>query len=212
MIPNFEEADDIKEILERFVPAASKIMLEHELVLGARRWAITALELYLWTGKTWRDPCTDGATHGSDHGQAKHGAWYIHRGRNPNFGRIDITAGNGRGIIAGILIRELDNEDGSSKSLQKIIRGNFTGRNNRDKWNCEELKIIESINGSYLDDSPLKLAPITPKANDLWIGPRVFRTKNPKKKAYLEFPLRVATWTTKKSIMKMQRWSDFKTT
>ncbi|MDI2073058.1 hypothetical protein [Bradyrhizobium sp. Mp27] len=127
MIPDFEGADDIQSILERFIPAARTIMLEHRLAYEGQEWSITALELYLWTGRAWCDPCTDRKS-----GQARHGAWYVNRGPNPNHGRIDIAAGNGREIFAGFLIRELDRKDGSAVALQKIIRGRFGRRNNHD--------------------------------------------------------------------------------
>ena len=97
MIPDFRGADNLEVILARFVPAAKSIMLEHKLVYGDLSWSITALELYLWTGRAWCDPCTDRKL-----GQARHGTWYVNYGRNPNHGRIDITAGDEREIYAGL--------------------------------------------------------------------------------------------------------------
>jgi hypothetical protein len=92
MIPDFQGADDIRSILERLIPSARELMLEHRLVYGQQEWAITAIELYLWTGNSWCDPCTDRKS-----GQEQFGKWYVNRGCNPNHGRIDIAAGNGRG-------------------------------------------------------------------------------------------------------------------
>src|SRR5262245_59625314 len=120
IIPHFEGVDDLDAILACFVPAAKSIMLEHNVVCGDHEWLVTALELYLWTGGKWCDPCTD-----KKPGQLKHGTWYVHQGRNPNHGRIDIAAGDKREIYAGLLIRELDHRDGSAIALQKIIRGRF---------------------------------------------------------------------------------------
>jgi hypothetical protein len=201
MIPDFAGANDIATILERFVPAARTIMLEHRLAYEELEWRITALELYLWTGGAWCDPCVDRKP-----GQAKHGTWYLNPGRNPNHGRIDIAAGNGSGIFAGFLLRELDGRDGSSIALQKIIRGRFDKRNDYDRWTPEELNKIASIDGTSVADGPLRFERAEPKSSDVWIGPRVFYTKNPKKKAYLHYPLRVATWPTEKLKTRMTKW------
>ncbi len=203
MIPNFEGADDLDAILARFIPAARNIMLEHELVFGHQKWSITALELYLWTGKNWCDPCTD-----QKKGQNSHGTWYVNRGRNPNHGRIDIAAGNGREIYAGLLIRELDKKDGSSIALQKIIRGQFGKRNDHDRWTAAELQMIASIDGTSVTEGPLKLSRCKPKNADIWVGPRVFPTKSPEKKEYLKHPLRVATWQTEKLKTFMKKWHE----
>ncbi len=168
MIPDFEGADDIGAILARFVPAARKIMLEHRLVYKELEWSITSLELYLWTGGTWCDPWTDRKA-----GQEKHNVWYVNRGRNPNYGRIDIAAGNGHGVFAGFLVRELDRRDGSSVALQKIIRGGFDRRDDHDRWTPEELDRICSIDGTAVSDGPLRLVSTEAKSSDVWIGPRV---------------------------------------
>lgn len=201
MIPDFCGADDIRSILERFIPSARKIMLEHRLVYGQHEWSITAVELYLWTGNAWCDPCTD-----KKPGQAKFGTWYVNRGRNPNHGRIDIAAGNESGLFAGLLIRELDQKDGSAIALQKIIRGRFDKRNDYDRWTSEELEKIASIDGTGVTTGPLKLVARESNSSDIWIGPRIFYTKDSNKKAYLQYPLRVATWPTEKLKTRMKRW------
>jgi hypothetical protein len=201
MIPNFEGADDLNTILARFLPAAKRIMLEHKLALGDRQWFITALELYLWTGGKWCDPCTDRKP-----GQAGHGTWYVNRGKNPNHGRIDIAAGNKRGMYAGLLIRELDQRDGSSIVLQKIIRGQFNRRNDHDCWTTAELERIASIDGTSVTEGTLRLVRVEPKRADIWFGPRVFHTTNPEKISYLRHPLRAATWQTEKLKTQMKRW------
>lgn len=204
MIPNFVGADDLDAILARFVPAARSIMLEHKLEYGDLKWSITALELYLWTGGKWCDPCTD-----RNPGQLRYGTWYINRGRNPNHGRIDITAGNERDMYAGILIRELDRKDGSSIALQKIIRGRFDKRNDHDCWTTTDCERIESIDGKGVMDGPLRLVRNAQEHSDIWIGPRVFYTMDPDKKIYLKHPLRVATWQTEKSKTQMKQWDEF---
>ena len=168
-------------------------MLEHKLAYGDLSWSITALELYLWTGRAWCDPCTDHKP-----GQARHGTWYVNYGRNPNHGRIDITAGDEREIYAGLLIRELDRKDGSSIALQKIIRGRFDKRNDHDRWTATERERIASIDGTSVTNGPLRLVRSKSEYSDIWIGPRVFYTKDPKKRAYLKYPLRAATWQTEK--------------
>jgi hypothetical protein len=203
MIPNFEGADDIQSILLRFIPAAKEIMFDHRLAYGPLKWSITAVELYLWTGGTWCDPCADRKP-----GQARHGTWYVNRGRNPNHGRIDIAAGNGRGIFAGLLIRELDRKDGSAIALQKIIRGQFDKRNDHDRWTPEELDRIATIDGTDVTAGPLRLERAEPNSSEIWVGPRIFYTKDPKKKAYLRYPLRVAVWPTEKLKTQMKKWND----
>ena len=202
MIPHFDGADDIRSILELFIPAARKIMLENRLVFGKHDWSITALELYLWTGANWCDPCTDRSP-----GQARYGTWYINCGPNPNHGRIDIAAGNGNGLFAGLLVRELDRKDGSAIALQKIIRGRFGGRNDHDRWGSKELETIASIDGTDVTTGPLKLTPTKPLGSDVWLGPRVFSTKDPEKKKYLKYPLRVAVWPTEKLKTQMTKWN-----
>jgi hypothetical protein len=201
LIPRFNDVDDLKAILERFVPAAQSIMQDHYLVCGSDKFSITALELYLWTGKSWNDPCTDKRP-----GQRAHSRWYVNRGRNPNFGRIDIAAGDDKGIYAGILIREIDRKDGSAIALQKIIRGHFRGRNNHDVWSADDLEKMDVIDGSDIHTGPLRLVRREGSGSEIWVGPRIFNTKDESKRAYLKHPLRVATWPTEKLKTKMKRW------
>lgn len=212
MIPDFEGVDEIGTIMDRFVPAAKKIMLEHKLVYEGRSWSITALELYLWkaSGK-WCDPCTDGKNKTAEHGQAKPGTWYL-KGKSPKYGgpnrcRIDITAGNGGDIFAGLLVRELDERDGSAIALQKIIRGQFYSHKG---WTSQESAKLTAINGSSVIDGPLKLVPVEPTPSPIWYGPRMFnQAKNEKKVEYLKYPLRVATSQTKKSVGQ-KVWKEWK--
>jgi len=208
MIPDFSKASDFAEILGRLVQAARSIMMDHELVYRDTSWGITALELYLYTASNvWRD-CT---THRSP-AQAETGNWYVHCYKNGNFrapqySGIDITAGSRNGLAdevtyAGLLIRELDSNDGSAKAFQSIVRGKYLSDERR--WTDEERQRIREIHGTGIKSGPLRLVSrSTPKTCQLWIGPRKLSTKRPEAERFKHAHLRVATWRTRLHYEKM---------
>jgi hypothetical protein len=154
MVPDFRNVTDFDDIYSRFLIAARSIMLEHDLVFvrfPERSVHITSLELYLHCSQ-WPDPNTDKNSEQSD---SK--TWYIHRrGSLANKSRIDITAGCGaENIYCGILVRGINGDDGSGKAIKDIMRGSkeASGRS----WLPEEIKILDEIHGSQIDDGPLRL-------------------------------------------------------
>jgi hypothetical protein len=177
-------------------------MLSHDLVFGIHRWKITALELYLFTSKSeiWRDS----TTHCADE-QLDSGTWYVHhrgrcpRVRPPNYSGIDITAGSRYDVIyAGLLIRELDQRDGSATPFKTIVRGQCGPRNNHDKWTSDDRNLIAGIHQKDIKSGPLRLEPITTAREcPLWIGPRKLNPKNPEDKKFAPAALRLATSRTK---------------
>lgn len=210
VIPDFSGARNFKEIQRRFIQAAESIMLDHDLEYeeDGSKWKITALELYLklsdgqdiWDDPIypfWRDPTCHGA-----HEQLQSGRWYIHqRGQNwraPGYCGIDITAGSEiNKTHAGLLIRELNRNDGSAKAFHTIMRGESKFR--RDGWNGAERDLIKRINGKCVFAGPLRLSRRqTREQKALWIGPRIFSSKTKPSAPYADCCLRVATWETKK--------------
>jgi hypothetical protein len=211
LIPSFEGAKDLESAMLRFATAARSIMLQHELHFGGRSWQITALELYLFTkgSEVWRDPFT----HGRDE-QLNSGTWYVHDDgdRAPNYSGIDITAGSRQGgIYAGLLIRELDQNDGSAKALQTIIRGEFLPKRAGNVWSPEEKEILSTIHRGSVFSSPLRLVPraLPRPAEPLWCGPRWgLNPKTADAEKFASAPLRLATWQTKKHKEKMRKFDD----
>jgi hypothetical protein len=209
MIPNFEDVKNIEDVKLQLAAAARSIMLEHDLFYGGRTWQITALELYLFTAKSevWRDAFT----HQQDE-QLNSGSWYVHDNgsRPPNYSGIDITAGSKRsGIYAGLLVRELDQEDGSAKVLQTIIRGKYSFMRKGNVWSSDEKNVLSSIHRSAVLSSPLRLVPRpSPRQNEtLWLGPRWgLNSKKPDDESFVKAPLRIATWQTKKHKEKMRKF------
>jgi hypothetical protein len=88
---------------------------------------------------------------------SEHKPWYyIRRGSLANKSRIDITAGCGaENIYCGILIRGINGNDGSGRAIKEILRGSkeASGRS----WLPEEIKNLDQIHGSQIDDGPLRL-------------------------------------------------------
>jgi hypothetical protein len=207
-IPNFEEVKNFDDIAVHFAAAAKSIMLEHDLCFADNAWQITALELYLFTEQSgvWRDPFTHGRSE-----QLNSGTWYVHDdgSRSPNYSGIDITAGSRhRGIYAGLLIRELDEHDGSARALQTIIRGKYVSKRKGNVWTSHEKGTILTIHGGSILTSPLRLVPrlAARPSEALWCGPRWgLNPKNADGKVFANAPLRLATWQTKKHKEKMRR-------
>jgi hypothetical protein len=207
LIPDFEGVQDVEDVRVRFTAAARSVMLEHDLVHGDHIWQVTALELYLFTSQSevWRDVFT----HRQDE-QLNSGSWYVHDNgsRPPNYSGIDITAGSRRsGIFAGLLIRELNQEDGSGKALQTIIRGNYSFTRKGNVWSSEEKSVLSSIHRGSVLSSPLRLVPRSSERQNvsLWCGPRWgLNSKHPDNDRFVQAPLRIATWQTKRHKEKMQ--------
>jgi len=218
MLLNFDGVQSFLDIKSRFVEIASSIMLSHDLIYGEPRWKITALELYLFTEQSnvWRD----GNTHRSDE-QLNSGSWYVHKyghgqatgsgkWKAPNWSGLDITAGSrSLGIYAGLLVRELDQKDGSATAFKTIIRGKPLPRENHDTWSPHERKIIDSIDGKSVTAGPLRLeACPQPRTSDLWIGPRILNPKLAENIIFKAKPLRVATWRTKRLSTLMEKITE----
>jgi hypothetical protein len=207
LIPNFEGVESIEDVKRRFAAAARSIMLEHDLLYGGHTWQITALELYLFTSQSevWRDVFT----HQQDE-QLNSGSWYVHDNgsRPPNYSGIDITAGSRRsGIFAGLLIRELNQEDGSGKVLQTIIRGKYSFMRKGNVWSIEEKNVLSGIHRGSVLSSPLRLVarPSVRQNVSLWCGPRWgLNSKDPHNDRFVKAPLRMATWQTKRHKERMQ--------
>ncbi|WOH50683.1 hypothetical protein [Bradyrhizobium sp. sBnM-33] len=208
VIPNFEDVKTIEDIASRFAMAAKSIMFEHDLRFQSRSWRITALELYLFTeSDVWRDPFT----HRGDE-QLSSRTWYVHHDgrRSPNYSGIDITAGSRQqGIYAGLLIRELDQLDGSARALQTIIRAKFRSTREGNVWTPDEKKILTTIHRSSILSSPLRLIPRSAaRSNEpLWCGPRCgLKPKETDDEKFVAAPLRLATWRTKRNQEKMRKF------
>jgi hypothetical protein len=174
-IPDFAGVSDFRKIHERFIDAAQSIMADHEIVRGASRWRITAVELYLFTetSSVWRDPNTH-----RNPDQACSGTWYVHQ-RPMNRSGLDITAGNIRhGLYVGFLIREIDLIDGPAKALKALIRDKSNGSDDaskdRYKWSEQQRALIGNIRGQSIWGAPLKLSRSTERMRgDVRVGPRL---------------------------------------
>lgn len=134
---------------------------------------ITSLEFYLFKKGVFEDSATHGGVNQiKNHPQLSKGKFYIHFPKNiinidnknhtfkiPQRFGIDITCGsNENNIYGGILIKGIDNKDGS-KSLLQVIRGKksynikIKRENKNTTWlECEKEK-LEKINMSNIFDS-----------------------------------------------------------
>ena len=132
--------------------------------------------------------------------------------RAPNYSGIDITAGSRQGgIYAGLLIRELDQNDGSARALQTIIRGEFSSKRAGNVWSPEEKEILSTIHRGSVFSSPLRLVPrpVPRPAEPLWCGPRWgLNPKTAGAENFASAPLCLATWQTKKHKEKMRKCDD----
>jgi hypothetical protein len=211
LIPNFEGVKNIEDVQVRFAAAARSVMLDHDLIHGDHIWQVTALELYLFTSQS--EVSRDAFTHRKDE-QLNSGSWYVHDNgsRPPNYSGIDITAGSRRsGIFAGLLIRELNQEDGSGKVLQTIIRGKYSFMRKGNLWSSEEKSVLSSIHRGSVLSSPLRLVPRSSVRQNvfLWCGPRWgLNSKHPDNDRFVQAPLRMATWQTKRHKEKMQKMGN----
>jgi hypothetical protein len=160
--------------------------------------------LFTAQSEVWRDPFA----HQSDE-QQNSGSWYVHDDgrRAPSYSGIDITAGSrSLGIYAGLLIRELDRNDGSARALQTIVRGEFSSERKGNVWSSAEKSAISSIHQSSVFSGPLKLVRrAEPREGELWIGPRWGLNSKTHMK-FVECPLRIATWQTEKHKTKMRQY------
>ncbi|MEI8347936.1 MAG: hypothetical protein WCG27_10755 [Pseudomonadota bacterium] len=150
---------------------------------------ITAVEFYLHIPRLFEDGvCAGGATH-QQREQLNRETFYIHTRRKnqgkeleksfaaPNRAGMDITCGDNRKIFGGILIRELDENDGPSLALRSIIRGNkglvpIPRESDLNVWNKHEKEILCSIDSSNIwSGGPVRLVP-RKIGGKLWCGPR----------------------------------------
>lgn len=200
----FQGVQNLEEITSRFIEVARRIMCSHELVYGDRErpWRITALELYLHTGRAsdiWQDPYTHGAP-----AQLESGTWYVHDSgaRAPFYSGIDITCGSSD-RHGGLLIRELDNEH--RWVFQRIVRGaNVNRERTNNTWSADEKRIIQqSIHGSQIGSGLLRLVETPSRNEQLFIGPRIGLNKktgedacSPENVAYRTASLGIATSPT----------------
>lgn len=197
---SFKGVRNFEEVKARFIDFARLIMCSHRLVRGDDSWTITALELYLCTGKTsevWRDIYTHGHPE-----QLESGTWYVHDGgaRAPTYSGIDITCGSKQdGIYGGLLVRELSKE--RRWIFQRIVRGNrpsFPRKGN--VWLAEEKELIRTkIHKCGISTGLLRLVPTEEWKTQLYIGPRIglrAQTGLPVENSFRFAPLRIATWQT----------------
>jgi len=190
MLPDFKGVSNFDDIQKRFKESARQIMLGCDLEYeDGRRWRITALELYLRLNKrpdVWLDPYTD-----EDEEQLNSGSWYIRQKKGPGYWRIDITAGSrDENIHAGLLIRQLDRQNGPAYALHKIVLGHFQ----RQRWLDEEKQRAQKLHGTSIRAGHLKLVRHSrPTEGDIWIGPRIGLSKKHDDQ-FRRAPLRISTW------------------
>jgi len=194
MIPDFSDVKCEKDITDKFIKAGRSILLETDLICRNERFQITALELYLFHKKLWKDKSTDRDPEGM---QLEAGKWYIRRRGHRTRWRIDITAGNkDNSIYAGLLIAAIGNENGPGIALNKILHGNTDPKINKSKriWDySRDGDTIETIHGSIAtsQDSYLRLEKCKIRSDhSLFIGLR----KNPPthEKRFQEARLRIS--------------------
>jgi hypothetical protein len=189
MIPDFQDANDIDSVLARFLPAAHKIMLGHELVYEdqpARQ--ISELELYVWSAQgPWKDPWTDGSCE-----QLERATWYVKIGAVSR-SRIDITAGRDdpqSPIWAGMLVRALIGQDGPSRALRSLVR---PANGPSGEWTDLEAYRLCKINRTSIHKGPLQLRKCVEKSGSIYFGPRVLPANSKGEfSAYGRYTLRAA--------------------
>ena len=120
--------------------------------------------------------------------------------RAPLYSGIDITCGSG-GMYGGLLIRELCNEH--RWVFQRILRGDDKVVRTRtgNVWSASEKLLIQDlIHGQKVDSGILRLVPVQPRNDSLYVGPRIGlrkRTDDLDGK-FRTACLRIATWQTAK--------------
>ena len=130
---------------------------------------------------------------------------------------LDITCGNkSLNIYGGILIRELDFEDGSANVLTKLIRDSSAGKG-ETRWSDKEKKILNEINDSDIFSGDLRIVPVTENENAdkneeeedlenniIYAGERILTANQVEKyPEYNKLSLRIACWQTSKKKKKM---------
>jgi hypothetical protein len=202
----FKEAVSLEEISDQFTHLARIIMCSHQLryrYAGREdSWCITSLELYLCTSSdVWRDPYVH-----ANPAQLEAGTWYIHDDgrRAPLYSGIDLTCGPAS-MYGGLLIRELCHEH--RWVVQRIVRGenNVVRTRKGNGWSePEKLFVQKSIHTREADSGALFLAPVLPRKEPLYIGPRIGLRNKPDSDPDGKFrtaALRIATWATAKPKM-----------
>lgn len=213
---NISKCTSEKDLEYQLALVSKDILYKYKLVYGASEYKITAIEFYLSISKnTCGFSFIDPFTHTNEE-QLNTGTFYIHDDckRACNYSGIDITCGDKEnGIYGGILIRELEHNDGSATAVKSIIRNQRKPvYDKKDKWSAEEKEKLYQIHRSDILTGPLKLVETNSVISELYRGKRILGISEKKAKergevafSFFNKPLRYSTWKTKKHIKSMEK-------
>ncbi|MCW5691489.1 MAG: hypothetical protein KIT48_03915 [Pseudolabrys sp.] len=191
-IVDFRGVSNQHELEKRFVEIAEQLMSRYEIELRHRpdrpRLQISALELYYYNEKVWKDNSCHFKKFHADV-QSRPWCWYVHHDANryPTRIGIDITVGAGDETIgASLLVRAVNEFDGPGYALNTMLFGPHSGGAKRN-WAYKDTMDATFGNKSAKDflkklnatsavsiDGPLGLVPsrgVAPK--DFFIGRRI---------------------------------------
>lgn len=214
---NFNNCNTEEEVFLRMKEISEKILYDYQLDFLDHSWDITAIEFYLDIPKnndgfSFQDPFIH-----MNKQQLVSGTFYVHDDctRACNYSGIDIACGTigETNIHGGILIRELNRNDGSATALKSIIRKvELCPYLKTDKWTQDEKSMLFNIHGKNIFEGPLRLAHKGdgPGSRDIYYGkrnlsitPKEALTRSPLQQEFIEKKMRFASWETKKHVKTM---------
>ena len=214
---NFNDCNTEKDAFNRMKSIADKILYDYQLEFFDHTWEITAIEFYLdiptnRDGFSFQDPFIH-----MNKQQLIAGSFYVHDDctRACNYSGIDIACGTlgETNIHGGILIRELNRNDGSATALKSIIRKvELCPYLKTDKWTQDEKAMLFNIHRKNVFEGPLKLVSKQKTSNsldiyygkrNLSISPKDALMRSLSEQEFIEKKMRFASWETKKHVKTM---------